>query len=256
MMRWTSLWKACPWSYRIPAAPRSADGIGDGVIYDEAPTGGPEIALRDNVSQFAVYDGLSAVYVGVTEVGTPLTRTFTILNQGGGELSLSPLSLSLPPGFSLVDTFPDSVPAYSSTSFAVQLDATAAGSYGGKVSFRNNDSDENPFDFVITGQVVGEDGPPSTVEVFIEDVVVEEGDGTAFFRVALSEPAPSDITVKYQTSPGTTQGASDFQATSGILQFSTGDTEKTVTVTLVDDTEIEEDEYFTVSPLRRLQCMD
>ncbi|MCY2995653.1 MAG: choice-of-anchor D domain-containing protein, partial [Planctomycetota bacterium] len=96
---------------------------------------------------------MSTVDFGSTAAGTPLSRSFTIYNYGTGPLSLDGGSLVLPNGFSLVGTFPTSVGPYSSASFTIRLDASAGGSYSGPVSFGNNDSDENPFDFTLSGQV-------------------------------------------------------------------------------------------------------
>ena len=39
-----------------------------------------------------------------------------------------------------------------STTFSIQMDADALGSFAGQVSFANDDEDENPFDFTVIGQ--------------------------------------------------------------------------------------------------------
>jgi hypothetical protein len=88
---------------------------------------------------------------GRTNVGTAITRTFTIENTGTAALTLN--APSLPSGFSLVGAFPTSITAGDNATFTVQLDATASGTYSGNISFANNDSDENPYDFAITGVV-------------------------------------------------------------------------------------------------------
>jgi hypothetical protein len=125
-------------------------------------SGIPEIELQDDYSYASLYDGVSTVDFGSTTAGWPVSRSFTIYNYGDGELSLDGGSLTLPVGFSLVGTFPSSVAVYSSASFTIQLDATTAGSYSGSLSFGNNDADENPFDFTVTGQV---NAPTPEIEV-------------------------------------------------------------------------------------------
>jgi len=113
-----------------------------------------EIEVQDDYGYTSLYDGMSTVDFGSTSEGAPLSRSFTIYNYGDGTLTLAPVSL--PAGFSLVGTFPGSVMPYSSASFTLQLDATTAGSVGGNVSFGTNDSDENPFDFMVMAQVMGD----------------------------------------------------------------------------------------------------
>ena len=49
-----------------------------------------------------------------------------------------------------------------STTFVVQLTAAASGDYSGELSFGNDDPDEAPFNFFISGTV---DPPPSPVQI-------------------------------------------------------------------------------------------
>jgi hypothetical protein len=58
----------------------------------------------------------------------------------------------VPPGFSVANSFGSTTLAPgNSTTFTVRLDAIAAGTYGGTLQFANNDGDENPFNFAISG---------------------------------------------------------------------------------------------------------
>jgi hypothetical protein len=109
----------------------------------------PEIAVFEE-GMYEIFDGPSQVGFGSTSLGSPVTKTFTITNMGGGDLTLDPGSLSVPDGFTLVSPFDSTVGPYMSTYFIVQLDASMPGSYSGTLSFKNNDTDENPFDFTIT----------------------------------------------------------------------------------------------------------
>ncbi|MDM8552996.1 hypothetical protein QUF72_23155 [Desulfobacterales bacterium HSG2] len=47
----------------------------------------------------------------------------------------------------------DNIAAGGTESFQIQLDAGSVGTYSGALRFENNDSDENPFNFTITGEV-------------------------------------------------------------------------------------------------------
>lgn len=110
----------------------------------------PEIQLLDGSTE--IVDGTTtALDFGNTLVGTPLVKTFTLVNSGTAELNLS--ELQLPTGFSLVGTLPTSVAAGGETALTIQLDAAAVGTSTGEISFATNDSDENPFNFAIGGNV-------------------------------------------------------------------------------------------------------
>ena len=100
-------------------------------------------------------DEVSAINLGYTELqpASPVTKTFTVWNTGGVDLKLFE-PISLPQGFSLVQSFgTTTVPAGSSTTFTVAVDAGAPGPVGGEISFATSDSDENPFEFNISAQV-------------------------------------------------------------------------------------------------------
>jgi hypothetical protein len=111
----------------------------------------PEIQVLDGITDIPV--GTGSVDFGATSVGTPITKTFTISNTGTADLTLIE-PISVPTGFSVTSSFGSTtvIPGISTT-FTVQLDATAAGMYNGMLQFANNDGDENPFTFNISGQV-------------------------------------------------------------------------------------------------------
>jgi hypothetical protein len=112
---------------------------------------GPEIQVR--LAGSNIVDGVGVVAFGTTSVGTPVTRTFTISNTGNANLILTP-PISVPSGFSVPASFgATTVAPNSTTTFQVRLDATATGVFSGTVQFGNNDADENPFNFTVTGTV-------------------------------------------------------------------------------------------------------
>ena len=75
---------------------------------------------------------------------------------------------------------------------------------------------------------------------------VTEGDGTAEFTVTLSEESSDVVRVMYATRNGTATADSDYTAASGPLTFDPGETEKTIRVTVVDDSVPEDIETFMV----------
>ena len=65
--------------------------------------------------------------------------------------------------------------------------------------------------------------------------------------MTLDEAATDTVTVDYATSDGTADAGDDYTAQSGTLSFDAGETSKTVSVSIADDTENESDETFTVT---------
>jgi CSLREA domain-containing protein len=76
---------------------------------------------------------------------------------------------------------------------------------------------------------------------------VDEGAGTATITVNLSAPSGRLVEVDYATSDGTATAGSDYTAASGTLYFYPGDTSKTFTVPITDDTLDEADETVTLT---------
>ncbi len=86
--------------------------------------------------------------------------------------------------------------------------------------------------------------------VTISDVSRNEGNGgsTAFaFTISMSPASDSAITVNFATMDGSGKSVEDYNAASGALAFSAGETAKTVTVTVKGDKKRESDETFYVT---------
>ncbi|BBD65392.1 hemolysin-type calcium-binding region [Nostoc commune NIES-4072] len=134
------------------------DGNGDGsVLIDigayEAPTNktpSPEIEVLDGTVDIAD-NSTTPINFGEVIAGSTVTKTFTIKNTGIAALNLS--NLRLPDGFSLVGTLPSTVAAKTSANITVALNTTTGATYTGSFSLTNNDSNESPFNFVISGKV-------------------------------------------------------------------------------------------------------
>ena len=76
---------------------------------------------------------------------------------------------------------------------------------------------------------------------------VNETDGTAVFTVTLSLASSGTVTVDYATSDIIANAGMDYTATSGTLTFMPGETSKTITITILDDTVYETLERFQVT---------
>ncbi|MBD2561351.1 MULTISPECIES: choice-of-anchor D domain-containing protein [Nostoc] len=174
------------------------DGDGNGsVLIDigayEAPTNNtptPEIQVLDGTVDIAD-NSTTAINFGDSIVGSTLTKTFTIKNTGIAALNLS--NLKLPDGFSLVGTFPATLAAKTSTSITVALNTNTPGTYTGNFSLSNNDSNESPFDFAISGRVTAPE-----IQVLNGTVDIVDGSTTAinFGNVAFGSTVTKTFTIK------------------------------------------------------------
>ena len=159
------------------------------------PNGTATIELTDNANQFVIADGVRAIRmgdipagpeievsfdggnvqddvanvdVGNTAIGNAKQVTFTISNVGTADLTLQPVSV--PNGFSVVSNIAaNTVVAPNGTAeFTVQLNGDEEGVTSGEITFNNSDPDENPFNFNITGNVLGDNAP----------IIIDNGDNS------------------------------------------------------------------------------
>ena len=112
----------------------------------------------------------------------------------------------------------------------------------------------------VAASFTDDDGTAETVEsaetatvalpmLSIGDASVDEGDSgsvTLNFTVTLSHAATDTVTVEWATADGTATAGTDYTAGSGRLTFNTGDSSRTVFVTVASDDVDEPDETFTV----------
>lgn len=96
------------------------------------------------------------------------------------------------------------------------------------------------------GTIVNDDAVPV---IGINDIVTPEGNSgttTVFFTVSLSAPSAMAVSVNYTTANGLAKSPGDFIATTGLLTFDPGETQKTIAVSIVGDTVSERAEGFTM----------
>ena len=75
----------------------------------------------------------------------------------------------------------------------------------------------------------------------------EEDDSTIDFVVTLDQASDESVSVDYATSNGTATAGDDYTAKSGTLTFASGETSKTISVSIIDDSTEENDETLTVT---------
>ena len=95
-----------------------------------------------------------------------------------------------------------------------------------------------------TGTIVNDDN----ALISIDDVTVDEDNGTLVFTVSLDQSPTGTVSVNYATAVGgsATSGI-DFDAAMGMVTFNAGEQTKTISITINDDNLYEQSESFDVN---------
>jgi hypothetical protein len=121
--------------------------------------GKPEISVFTTSGEAIVDGSTQPISFGsVQRSGKAPTRTFRVRNDGNAPLTVG--SVSAPSGFAIMDPLIGPIVPGASESFTIALATASTGKRSGEVSFVTNDSNENPFNFAITGEVASP--PPTT----------------------------------------------------------------------------------------------
>ena len=117
---------------------------------------GPEILVQGNGLSIADNDTTPSTtddtdFGSAVQGGSSISRVFTVRNDGTDPLTLG--AVTVPTGYSLTEGLAASLAPGASDTFTVRLDTASVGTKSGEISFATDDSDENPFNFQITGQV-------------------------------------------------------------------------------------------------------
>jgi len=92
-----------------------------------------------------------------------------------------------------------------------------------------------------------DDDSPSTVSFLQSSYSVTENGGNASITVQRAGNLSRPATVNYGTSNGTAIASSDYTATSGTLSFASGETTKTISIPIINDTLIESSETLNIA---------
>jgi hypothetical protein len=95
-----------------------------------------------------------------------------------------------------------------------------------------------------TVTIVDDDAAASPPSFSVTDVTVNESAGTVTVHITKTNANGSSSSLSYTTADGTARAVGDYTATSGTISFLNGDTDKTVSVPLVNDTTAEPTETF------------
>ncbi len=136
--------------------------------------------------------GSGPIDVGSIEyLSGPLVVTYEIQNVGEEVLQVGEVTLQENSGFSVTQQPSDSVVPGGATYFSIQMDDTLVASASAKVQFSNSDSDESPFFFFVSGEVVEPPFPEITVlEVLNGDTTPSQQENTDFGVAVQAGVAP------------------------------------------------------------------
>lgn len=148
----------------------------------------PEMALVDVTGGNApVADNAAAIDVGTATVGaSALSRTFRVENNGTANLTVS--LGALPVGYTVTEPLTSPISASGNDTFTIELSTAAPGTFAGGFQITNNDSDENPYDVNVTGQINAGAAPvlqtvvstgPNTLNLIFDKAMTTAGTYTA-----------------------------------------------------------------------------
>jgi hypothetical protein len=182
----------------------------------------PEIVVSENSTN--ITDGDTTIDYGATSVGTPVTLTYTVENQGGSDLYLAE-PIAVPGGYTIVNSFGQTTLAPGqATTFDIRLDAQRSGVFAGDIVFYNSDNDENPFTFTVTGSVdadIIDDGDPdfSTVGAWTHSVGAGYQNDVAFSAAGSGNDVATWNFTGLRAYPKTPSARKAIQAATNINSF-------------------------------------
>lgn len=150
----------------------------------------PEIRVWGHGTEMTSGDSLS---FGTPLLGTSATKIFTIQNVGDGDLVLSPIDPSaLPNGYSLVQGLgATTLHPTDLTTFVVQFNATALGTFGGTLHILSNDVDKGSFDVNLTGTATAPE-----IRIFAGTTELASGAGFSLGSTLVGSPVSQTFTIQ------------------------------------------------------------
>ncbi|WP_442787150.1 choice-of-anchor D domain-containing protein [Flavobacterium suncheonense] len=119
----------------------------------EIDVAGNGISIADGDTTPTVAD---ATDFGSTLVGVSVSNTYTITNTGTDPLTITGVTITgaNAADFTVSSAPAGTVPAGGSTTFEINYTPTALGTSNATINIANNDGDENPYTFTITGMAI------------------------------------------------------------------------------------------------------
>ena len=185
------------------------------------------------------HDGQSAFTVELHFSEAPAQMSYrtvrdTLFNVSGGDVKKA-RRLNPPSNQGFEITVEPTGNAAATLELATDLPACGV---SGSVCTADGRTLEGPFSVTVPG--------PAALSVADAEVDEEPG-ATLAFVVSLDRTRHAPVTVDYTTADGTAVAGEDYTATSGALAFAAGETKKTVSVPVLDDSHDEGSETLTLS---------
>jgi len=169
--------------------------------------------------------------------GGSVTRTFTIENTGNGTLTLGSNAVTLTgTGYSIVSQPATTVSASGTTTFQIKFDPSVTGTAAGTISIANDDSDEAPYNYSITGNGISTTTPEinlkgNSVSIVDGDTTPDSGDHTDFGSADIA----TGSVARTFTIENTGSGSLDLTSTPNVSLSGTGASHFTVTTQPASD---------------------
>ena len=221
-----------------PAAPVA----GAGITFVDG-NGDPLETRADGNHRLSVPEGGSARY-GLRLDSRPAKNVVLSFHLQAGDADLD-----VPRNYSIDRSIgPDE---WSARTLWVRVEAAqdADAANGERVFAHNTASNDPNYHHLVLPDVVAveADDDAGSLALSVLDAQATEGvDVTLDFTVRLHGAAASEVTVDYRTADGTATAGLDYTETSGMLTFARDETEKTVSVLIIDDDVEDDGETFTL----------
>ncbi|MHC2071091.1 Calx-beta domain-containing protein [Bremerella sp. T1] len=214
-----------------------SDGVGSMLALEGEGYGEAEIDA--DFAGTPILDGAYGSF-GTVAIGGSASRSVVIRNTGDAALSISGISISGSYSVSGNTGSGTLNPGQSRTLTVSMTGTSTAGTKTGTLSVSSNDSDENPFDIHLYGDVVK---PTASISGGSSSLV--EGNSDTY-TISLNMPAAQSTNVYYTMNTGSAS-TSDFSPTSGsYVTIPAGQTSATVNISALNDTLVESTENFSI----------
>jgi hypothetical protein len=156
------------------------------------------IPLLPEINVVEATDGQSEpVSFGTVQVGSTLIKSFTVHNSGSAPLTLG--QPNAPAGFEIVGKLPPSLRPGDTATFQIRMNTDTPGPRTGELTLINGDSDENPYNFKLAGEVVSV--PPPEIIVSMNGVAVQPSEALKV-GTALVNSDPGSISIEIGNNGG------------------------------------------------------
>ncbi len=174
----------------------------------------PEINVfvgTDNSGTAVTDDQATRVDLGTALLTNDIVQSFAIENTGTAVLMINSI-ISSDPEYA-VSNIPATVGIGATETFSITLDGANAGTFATTITIDNNDTDEDPFTFPVTGEITGSNQPPDLSYIFYLDE--NSPVGTMLGAVVATDLEGDPLT--YSILSGNTNNAFAIGSTTGVI---------------------------------------